>query len=507
MRTAPRVPRPTPSRPRPGSPCEGAAERAAALGSHEQAVAFLEQALGVTTDPADRAALLERAGNSARSGARLVRAEALFGEAIALHRARGDRPAAARATASLALVLLNARRLDDSLAILEPAVAEFGDLFPDPGVVALEGQLSRALFLSDDLRRCLDVAERVLAAAERSRDFRVLADTLVTKGSALGNLGRLLEGDGVIQIGERIAAEHGFISTQLRAINNRVAALQLNDPKTAHQIAGDGLELARRIGDRGGMFNFATSLGADKFLLDADAEAALADHEALLAEEPEPGERMPILIGLAWVHAIRGDDTREWVEAIAETGKEVSDPRVAGGSAVRGFLAFIDGRYAEACSIFRATPSADDVGSMEASAARMALWTGDTAIAAEELARIDDGWTNVGMVHLRRVDIRAGIAAVEGDTETALALYAEAGRGWRELGIAWEESNHGLDMAILLDPAIPAVRAAADRSRELYTKMGAVPLLELLDAAMSRPGGTRTQLAGRVPSPAAAEPA
>src|SRR5262249_51733745 len=46
----------------------GAAERAAALGSHEQALAFLEQALAVTTDPTDRAELHDRAYFAARQG-------------------------------------------------------------------------------------------------------------------------------------------------------------------------------------------------------------------------------------------------------------------------------------------------------------------------------------------------------------------------------------------------------------------------------------------------------
>ena len=46
----------------------GAAERAAALGSHAQAIAFLEQALEVTPDPTDRADLHERALASAMQG-------------------------------------------------------------------------------------------------------------------------------------------------------------------------------------------------------------------------------------------------------------------------------------------------------------------------------------------------------------------------------------------------------------------------------------------------------
>ena len=43
----------------------GAAERAAALGAHDQAVMFLEQALTVTADTAEQAELLDRAGREA----------------------------------------------------------------------------------------------------------------------------------------------------------------------------------------------------------------------------------------------------------------------------------------------------------------------------------------------------------------------------------------------------------------------------------------------------------
>ena len=41
----------------------GAADRAAALGGYDQAVAYLEQALAITTDPAERAPLLDRAAD------------------------------------------------------------------------------------------------------------------------------------------------------------------------------------------------------------------------------------------------------------------------------------------------------------------------------------------------------------------------------------------------------------------------------------------------------------
>ena len=51
----------------------GAAERAIALGSHDQAVTFLREALSVATDPAETAELLERAGESPRKPAATTR--------------------------------------------------------------------------------------------------------------------------------------------------------------------------------------------------------------------------------------------------------------------------------------------------------------------------------------------------------------------------------------------------------------------------------------------------
>ena len=84
----------------------GAAERAAALGSHEQAVAYLRQALTVTTDPAETAELLERAGSSASAGGHHAEATAFLRRAIEIQRQRADRSATARAIAALGRSML-----------------------------------------------------------------------------------------------------------------------------------------------------------------------------------------------------------------------------------------------------------------------------------------------------------------------------------------------------------------------------------------------------------------
>ena len=73
-----------------------AAERATSLGAHDQAVAFLTQALTVASDPRDQADLLERAGTSAGAAARFDVAQALHAGCLAplagAWRSTGHRP-------------------------------------------------------------------------------------------------------------------------------------------------------------------------------------------------------------------------------------------------------------------------------------------------------------------------------------------------------------------------------------------------------------------------------
>jgi len=168
-----------------------AAERAAALGSHAQAVGLFEQAATVTTDTADLADLLEREAESVHlladyegAAARIVRARELL-EPL------GDRRALARLAAAEGRARLSGKRIDESRELLEAASAEFADLDGTPELAAINGQLARAHFLGDDLRRAIEVADQVLETAEHADLIPLLADTLVTKGSALGSLRRL----------------------------------------------------------------------------------------------------------------------------------------------------------------------------------------------------------------------------------------------------------------------------------------------------------------------------
>ncbi len=155
----------------------------------------------MTTDSGERAELLERAGEAASAAGRHEAAERHLRRAIATQRELGDRTATTAATAALGRALLSAWRTAEALALLEPAAAEFADLAADPAGIALGGQLARAYFLRGNNRRAIEVADRVLEAAEHADLAAIVADTLVTKGTALAYLGRPIEGLGALAAG------------------------------------------------------------------------------------------------------------------------------------------------------------------------------------------------------------------------------------------------------------------------------------------------------------------
>jgi tetratricopeptide (TPR) repeat protein len=128
---------------------KAAADRAAALGSHEQAVTYLTQALTVASDDAEAAVLLEQAGRSADAIGRHADATRLLGEALARQRTLGDLRAVARVTAALGSAHLVGFDLDAAGALLEPAAVEFADLATPEAV--WDGQVARYWFFREDL--------------------------------------------------------------------------------------------------------------------------------------------------------------------------------------------------------------------------------------------------------------------------------------------------------------------------------------------------------------------
>ena len=488
----------------------GAADRAAARGAHEQAVTFLEQALTVTTVDGERAELLDRAGEEATAAGRYGVAEDHLRRALELRRQLADPVAMARTATLLGWSLLGARHPDRALDVLEPAVREIAGVEPNPAFVALEAQLGRAYFLDDQNRRALEVMERVLEAAERGDLVKVLADGLVTRGSALAFVGRLREGLGVIEIGERLARAHGLDRTVLRAINNRGGGLFEFDLAETARIGAEGLELARRVGDRSAMFSMHGILAWCRVMA-GDMTAALATFEAALAEEPEPADTLVLLDGLIVGRATRGEPVAELTEWLDRVAVGINDSNVRWTTLdVPAWRAYCDGRFGEAGRRWHAAAVEipTQAPSWLLSAAGAALMGKDGAAAAAAVAAFDALGYHSPLFSARRRAIGAGLAALQGRVVEAAREYPDALQVQLDLGVAWEHAFSAMEAATVLGPDQPEIRASVAAARHTLERMEARALLGLLDAALERwPGDDSARRSSDEPASDASVPA
>ena len=259
---------------------KAAADRAIALGAHVQAVTYLRQALPLITDPVEEAAAVGAAGRSASRAARHEEATELLERAIELNRARGrsarNRGVDRESWARHCLTIDSSR---ERLALLTDAVREFPDP-REPGVAAMHGQLARAHMFVSDFPSALAVAEPTLAAAEELDLSAVLADTLITKGSALGTMGRPFEAMALEVAARDLAQRLNLAWLELRAITNIGLLMASDDPVAGVQLMKEGMALAERVGVRNDVLTangieFAIPTGEWEW-----ARATMAEHLA-----------------------------------------------------------------------------------------------------------------------------------------------------------------------------------------------------------------------------------
>jgi predicted ATPase len=222
-----------------------AAERASRLHSHEQALAYFEQAMAVTFDEAERTQLLIRAAASASPAGQVEKAEANLKAAIEWFEARADRVGAGRSAAELASVLLMASRIDEAIELLTRALANL----PAEEVelaVALNGQLARAYLLDDKAEMALPAVMQALGAAEVQR--LPALDLLITKSWALAATDRLIEGLALLRGVIQMADEQDEAVARMRARFNLASYLHPHDPHLALRTSLEGIAVAEHYG-------------------------------------------------------------------------------------------------------------------------------------------------------------------------------------------------------------------------------------------------------------------
>ncbi len=466
----------------------GAAERAASLGSHEQAVKFLEQALEVAIDAEDRAELLRRAQESAEQLLDRSTVERFALGRLEAAREIGDRPRIAAATANHARIVAwwigNPQRAID---LLEAAWEEFSDLEQTPAGVDIMAGLASSLATVLEHAASLRWVDRYLPIAERLDLMDAIVGGLINRGSVLVRLNRARESLVLLRGGHQLALATG---NRLREIGGRTLLTfyaQWNEPAEGLALAREGLDVAHRTGSRAYGFQMVGNGSICAFRVgDWDWAASLLN-EWIPPDNFSP-HHTEFFIDRAILTAARGGDPGADIEAAAGLRQEITDPQFESYEHwARAWAAFAAGEYAEA-------RSEAEVASQHTHyffplamplAARAALWSGQPDAAQKALdALVGSGYKGAA-VELDMATIRAGIATLEGRGAEALAAYREALRGWRQYGLAFDEALAVTDMATLLPPAERGsadVATAVEWARGTLERLGAQPILKRLSS-------------------------
>ena len=479
-----------------------AAGRASALGSHDQATTFLIEAIEVTSDPAEIADLLERAGEASILSSQVERAEPLLRDAIKRREELGDRSGAARATALLGQGIVNAWRSREAIEILEPAIVTYADLVDDPALAAIEHQLARAYWFGDRNEEAITLADRAIGRAERIEATELIADALITKGSVLGFASRPYEGAGIVEAGIRLAESLGIRATVVRGLLNLGVAYIGRDPRMALERSRAAHDLAARFGFRG---TYSTALGnaGEAAISLGEWDWALGATSEVSVEHLEPADRATILRTREEILAMRGESVEGLLAEHEGLLTERDDSQqLSNLEAGRGAAAFAAGRYHEAAGHFRRsadlnlTNAATDLPRT----ARALLWAEDVDGLREAMASLEHDELHGRPVDISRRTFRAALAALDGDREAAALAYAAVLPELTDLGLVLDQAMVVLDMAQVLGPDAPVVQANVDDARAILERLGARPFLARLDMLMAH---ATTEAPSRVPDGAA----
>ena len=475
-----------------------AAERATGLHAHDQALAYLEHLLGVTSNELEKVNVLERAALAAEAAARFDLSERYAAEAIAIHRKNDDPSGLARAASTVGRSLLGQVRLAEAINLLEGVLADLGPRDDDPAVVEMIAGLSRIKSLHNEDQAAIDLAERALVAAERLDLVEVIAGAVLTKAVSLSYLHRNREAMILLPGVLLMAESHGMVVLELRARLNLSQFALVDEPGVALSVARMGLERAQKLGLRfwelllaGNALMAATRVGEWDWALKMGAEVI---GEGATDQVGDEGAGYLAVIG-----ALRGDGGGHLAEAIGRFEPflaDTNDPQYP--DMVQGFKAWAQLTADDLDETIRLTLAHQFVDPTYGSSAYIlaghaALWQSDI----EQARRVQQSLVKFAVrgkwVDASRKSLDAGILALEGRTAEAVALFSEATQTHREGGVALDTALCLLDQVAVLDAGQPAAQAAAEEARQVLDRLGAAALLEHLDRLLGRQASAPTE--------------
>ncbi|HYJ25844.1 MAG TPA: adenylate/guanylate cyclase domain-containing protein [Acidimicrobiia bacterium] len=224
-----------------------AASRAADLKSHQQVISISESALEIADNDETRAVFWEMATDASGRLADTEGAERNATPAIDFYRSTGDVESVTRLTLLLSVALVENNQPERALELLSPLVED--DIGTEPELVRAAVVYARGLMLSQK-PGVLEAADRALAAAENLGSVPETIDALITRGTALGQVGRLSEARIIIEGAIALAEEHDLGRSISRGQNNLAYVLVGLDDAASLAVGEESYRTAQRLGDR-----------------------------------------------------------------------------------------------------------------------------------------------------------------------------------------------------------------------------------------------------------------
>jgi tetratricopeptide (TPR) repeat protein len=441
--------------------------------------------LTIDVDVEHQGLLIERAARAAMTSGSYERAEALARQALERHAASGDRLGQARMLVTRSRALANLLRSDEAELAISDVISTYDDIAGTTEHVELLLRMANVRWIADDNDAAIEWADKALVEAERHDVVPSLVQAMITKGGALGYTGRGYEGISTMRGAYLLAEAHGLQEGMLRAQTNLSDAQISRDPRAALETARAGLEVVRRLGRLDYLATLTLNATYPAYRT-GDWDWAVAEAASLEASALSEVDRAVGLLGALVIAASRGEDVAERAaegERVIRSGSD--NQALATIEDIFGAIALADGRLDAAIqhSIKAAEMIAWVAPVSYLNAAHAALWLKDADRARDVLQRLRDT-THGPAIAASATTIEAGLAALAGERDHALAGYRAALEAWRDLGLPVDAALTAIDMATLLGPGISAVDEAAAEARETFRQLRAAAFLDRLEEAM-----------------------
>jgi len=463
-----------------------AAERAAALHSNRQAVGYLEQAISVTPDAAERAELLLRASQVGED-TDLDGASVFAGKARELYRSLADTRGAIRAATWMGRHLTSGKREPQAVAVFEEALAEGEAIQDSPEYAALLAELSRVYMMTRRPAEAVATADRALLLAGPHHLVQPVVEALINKGTALLNLGRTTEGAAILRGAAAEADRHDLTFASLRSRNNLLGAGWDDDQRVAVALMEEGYQLAVRLGN--GPF-------AHQFLLLlADAAQASGEWGAWMdrIDALEEAESVHPFYGSAYsglrasLAAMRGDPEA----AAAQLARSQAIASELDSSLVSAALAFTDGF----CAYYRgdwliAAQRALEAGTDSNYGVQGPDLAAEAAVAGNLAEELEKALDLLGAAQSRGPLTVAAVLAAEAGQAARAGRWDEARPGYhralelrRHAGALTSEAQLGLIVGLLAGDRDPEAAAAGAAAEQFFTERGGAASVAAIRAA------------------------